>query len=87
MAQEVIVRIESNEKGEPIVELRYQGKLKTFHSNFSINRFVGIYNGLEHELVTPEKYVVAGMHEAWNGGIEMTPEEWCKCVRAIYSVF
>jgi hypothetical protein len=87
MTQEVLVHIDLNEKGEPMVELRYQGKLKTFCSDYSINRFVGMYNGLEHEQVTPEKYVVAGMHEAWNGGIEMTAEEWCKCVRAIYSVF
>ena len=74
-------------KGKPIVKLIYQGKIKTFHSNFSINRFVGVYNGLLYEPVVPEKYLVAGMHEAWDDGIEMTPEEWCKCVRGIYSVF
>ena len=85
--QEVLVHIKLSEKREPIVELRYQDKIKTFLSEFSINCFVGVYNGLLNEQIAPEKYIVAGMHEAWDGGIEMTAEEWCKCVRAIYSVF
>jgi len=83
MAQEVLVHI----KKGPIVELRYQDKIKTFISEFSINHFVGVYKGLLHEQVTPENYIAAGMHRDWDGGIEMTAEEWCKCVRAIYSVF
>lgn len=87
MIQEVFIHTKLDEKGKPIVELRYQGKIKTFRSNTSINRFLGIYNGLEYEPVVPELYVVNRMHEAWNGGIEMTPEEWCKCVRAIVLYF
>ena len=87
MMQEVLVHIKLNEKREPIVELRYQDKIKTFLSEFSINRFVGVYDGLLNELVVPEKYIVAGMYRTWDYGIEMTAEEWCKCVRAIYSVF
>ena len=87
MTQEVFIRTKLNETGDPIVELRYQDKTKTFLSNYSINRFVGVHNGLLYEPVMPEKYVIAGMHEAWDDGIEMTAEEWCKCVRAIYSVF
>ena len=85
MAQEVSVHIKLNEKGKPIVELRYQDKIKTFISEFSINRFVGIYNGLLNEQVTPENYIATKMYRVWDGGIEMTAEEWCKCVRAIYS--
>lgn len=87
MAQEVLVNIKLNEKGEPTIELRYHDKIKTFISEFSINRFVGVYNGLLYEQVTQEKYIAAGIHAFWDGGIEMTAEEWCKCVRAIYSVF
>lgn len=67
--------------------MRYQDKIKTFLSEFNINRFVGVYDGLLHEQVTPEKYIAAGMHRFWDDGIEMTAEEWCKCVMTIYSVF
>lgn len=87
MVQEVLVHIKLNEKGEPIVKLRYQDKIKTFISEFSINRFVGVYNGLLYEQVTPERYIAAGMYMVWDDGAEMTAEEWCKCVRAIYNVF
>lgn len=87
MKQEILVHTKLNEKGEPVVELRYQDKIKTFLSEFSINYFVGAYSELLHEQVTPENYIVAGMYRAWDGGIEMTAEEWCKCVRAIYRVF
>jgi len=86
MAQEVLVHIKERRKGL-IVELRYQDKIKTFISEFSINHFVGTYNGLLNEQVTPENYIAAGMFMVWDGGIEMTAEEWCKCVRTIYSVF
>lgn len=87
MTQEVLVHIKSNEEAGPTVELSYQGKTKTFISEFSINYFVGVHSGLLHEQVTPEKYIAAGMHIDWDDGTEMTAEEWCKCVRAIYSVF
>ena len=87
MTQEVLVHIKLNEEREPTVELRYQDKIKTLISEFSINRFVGVYSGLLHEQVTPEKYIASGMQMFWDGGIEMTAEEWCKCVRAIYRVF
>lgn len=87
MTQEVLVHIKLNEKGEPTVKLRYQDKIKTFISEFSINHFVGVYNGLLYEQVTPENYITAEMYRIWDGGIEMTAEEWCKCVRAIYGVF
>ena len=86
MAQEVLVHIKERRKGF-IVELKYQDKIKTFISEFSINHFVGAYNGLLNEQVTPENYIAAGMFMVWDGGIEMTAEEWSKCVRAIYSVF
>lgn len=87
MTQEVLVHIKLNEKKDPTVELRYQDKIKTFISEFSINHFVGVYNGLLNEQVMPEKYIAAGMHRDWDDGTAMTPEEWCKCVRTIYSVF
>ena len=87
MKTEVSVHIKLNKKGEPTVKLRYQDKTKTLISEFSINRFVGVYHGLLHEQVTPEKFIVAGLHREWDDGIKMTAEEWCKCVRAIYSVF
>ncbi len=87
MTQEVLVHIRLNKKKEPIIELRYRDKIKTFISEFSINHFVGIYNGLLNEQVTPENYIAAEMYRVWDDGIEMTAEEWCKCVRAIYSMF
>ena len=87
MEQEVSVQVNMNEKGEPTVKLRYQDKTKTLISEFSINRFVGVYHGLLHEQVTPENFIAAGLDREWDYGIKMTAEEWCKCVRDIYSVF
>ena len=86
MSQEVLVHIKERRKGF-IVELKYQDKIKTFISEFSINHFVGAYNGLLNEQVTPENFIAAKICRVWDSGIEMTAEEWCKCVRAIYSVF
>ena len=87
LAQEVSVQYNVDEKGEPMVRLSYQDKTKTFLSEFSINRFLGVYHGLLHEQVKPENYIIAGMHEDWDYGIKMTAEEWYKCVMAIYKVF
>ena len=87
MAQEISVQYNVNEKGEPVVKLSYQDKTKTLISEFSVNRFLGIYHGLLHEQVQPEKYIIAEMQEDWDYGIKMTAEEWCKCVMAIYKVF
>ena len=86
MTEEVLVHIKEQKNGF-IVELRYQNKIKTFISEFSINHFLGVYKGLLNEQVTPENYIASGMFMVWDGGIEMTAEEWCKCVRAIYNVF
>lgn len=86
MTQEVLVHIKERRNGY-IVELRYQDKIKTFISEFSINHFVGAYSELLNKQVTPENYIAARMYMVWDGGIEMTAEEWCKCVRTIYSVF
>ena len=87
MAQEVSVQYNVNEKGEPVVKLLYQDKTKTLISEFSVNRFLGVYHGLLHEQVKPENYIIAEMQEDWDYGIKMTAEEWCKCVMAIYKIF
>lgn len=87
LAQEVSVQYNVDEKGEPVVKLSYQDKTKTLFSEFSINRFLGVYHGLLYEQVKPENYIIAGLQEDWDYGIKMTAEEWCKCVMAIYKVF
>ena len=87
MSQEVFVQYNVDEKGEPMVKLLYQDKTKTFLSEFSLNRFLGVYKGLLHEQVKSENYIIAGMHEDWDYGIKMTAEEWYKCVMAIYKFF
>ena len=87
VSEEVSVQCNVDEKGEPMVKLLYQNKTKTFLSEFSINRFLGVYHGLLHEQVKPENYIIAEMHEDWDYGIKMTAEEWCKCVMAIYKIF
>ena len=67
------------------------GKTKTFYCQFDLDYFLAV-DEFEHEMVSETVYAeLCNRHQmkgmTWDDGSIMTPNEWVKCVRTIYSNF
>ena len=70
------------------VEIKYNGKTKTFRSDIEANQFLGVdIPAIMYRQVTPELYYSFNLHKFWDDYTEMTGEEWAKVATELLSNF
>ena len=70
------------------LEIKYNGKTKTFLNSERVNMFLGAYHpGMVGCQVTPELFYRFNLFEVWDDYTEMTAEEWSKVANKILSNF